>query len=209
MTLHRPYLASPGNAASLSREVCISSAMADLWARLTAYPLSGLQNLSSGSYRVSISIVVLGYVLCPSLRALDADELLILQSRLTPFALSRTRTRDQRLSCRLCGHAPRSIGSFFTRRRSLTRHCDARAHPTQGGHPGGSSCSSGNCTQSWRWGFWRLALVASLGIDERGTNERSAALRYSHSTSKRMVRHDWTRTSRPAQLRWYAFRWAS
>ncbi|GAA5916533.1 hypothetical protein JCM6882_003574 [Rhodosporidiobolus microsporus] len=59
-TLHRPYLASPDPALAPSREACIQSALNDLWARLTAYPLRGMENLSSGSYRVTLSIVVLG-----------------------------------------------------------------------------------------------------------------------------------------------------
>ncbi|KAM0756203.1 hypothetical protein T439DRAFT_320899 [Meredithblackwellia eburnea MCA 4105] len=62
-TLHRPYLAHPGQKTALSRDACITSAKDDLWARLTAYPLKGLENLSSGSYRVSLSIVVLGVAL--------------------------------------------------------------------------------------------------------------------------------------------------
>ncbi|GAA6042693.1 hypothetical protein JCM8097_003750 [Rhodosporidiobolus ruineniae] len=59
-TLHRPYLASPDPAMAPSREACIQSALNDLWSRLTAYPLRGMENLSSGSYRVTLSIVVLG-----------------------------------------------------------------------------------------------------------------------------------------------------
>lgn len=59
-TLHRPYLAKPGEAYAVSREACVASAMDDLWARMTAYPLRGMGSLSTGSYRVTLSIVVLG-----------------------------------------------------------------------------------------------------------------------------------------------------
>jgi hypothetical protein len=62
ISMHRPYLARvdlEGQYKS-SREACLQAAMDDLWAR-TIFPLPGLENLSTGSYRVTNSLVILGY----------------------------------------------------------------------------------------------------------------------------------------------------
>jgi hypothetical protein len=61
IALHRHYLTRPDSAGQyeLSRDRCLQAAMDDLWAR-TIFSLPGLANLSTGSYRVSSSITILG-----------------------------------------------------------------------------------------------------------------------------------------------------
>lgn len=67
ISMHRPYLArvDPEGKYKSSREACLQAAMDDLWAR-TTFPLPGLENLSTGSYRVTNSLVILGYVRVPT-----------------------------------------------------------------------------------------------------------------------------------------------
>ncbi|OXG19813.1 nuclear protein [Cryptococcus neoformans Ze90-1] len=61
ISLHRPYLArpDPDNQYARSREACLQAAMDDLWAR-TKFTVPGMDNLSTGSYRVTNSLVILG-----------------------------------------------------------------------------------------------------------------------------------------------------
>ena len=67
ISLHRPYLArpDPDNQYARSREACLQAAMDDLWAR-TKFTVPGMDNLSTGSYRVTNSLVILGSVMSPS-----------------------------------------------------------------------------------------------------------------------------------------------
>ena len=64
MALHRPYLTRPDPTGiyRLSRDMCLQAAQDDLWAR-TIFCMPGVSNLSSGSYRVSQSLTILGYAL--------------------------------------------------------------------------------------------------------------------------------------------------
>lgn len=66
ISLHRPYLArpDPDNQYARSREACLQAAMDDLWAR-TKFTVPGMDNLSTGSYRVTNSLVILGWVIFP------------------------------------------------------------------------------------------------------------------------------------------------
>lgn len=59
--LHRPYLARPDTETEykLSRDACLDAAMADLWDR-TTFSAPGVDNLSTGSYRVANSLIILG-----------------------------------------------------------------------------------------------------------------------------------------------------
>ncbi|ADV23523.1 nuclear protein [Cryptococcus gattii E566] len=61
ISLHRPYLArpDPDNQYARSREACLQAAMDDLWAR-TKFTVPGMDNLSTGSYRVTNSLIILG-----------------------------------------------------------------------------------------------------------------------------------------------------
>ncbi|KAI5476040.1 amidohydrolase 2 [Pseudohyphozyma bogoriensis] len=61
ITLHRPYLAlpDPHGEMVLSRKACVDSSLDDLWARISAPPAD---MLSTGTYRVTLSIVILGFV---------------------------------------------------------------------------------------------------------------------------------------------------